>query len=293
MNFNWLKVFRVKEVLPGICPILIASLDTQKILPINILIPLVIGFISIYFSAFLINELVDSFDTDKYNSEREKGITKHGISTKFTLAAFFVTSILGIGIMYLLNLTWIGLVGFLILFGYSAPKIRLKSRPFLELFVVTVGFVFLSYLSYYFLVGQLITWKEIIVLLFFISGFTSIQLINEGADYWADKQAGISTTAVFLGEKNNLILVSILSITSTILGILAVILTGHWWYLYIVFSVFFLFTAVQFGLTIYRDQDRLHELLRTGEKFGVFISDLGTGILLLIWTGWILKNWLL
>jgi len=61
-----------------------------------------------------------------------------------------------------------------------------------------------------------------------------------------------------------------------------VFVTGHWWYLYIIFMTFFLFTAAQFGLSIVGQKERLHELLRTGERFGIFVSDLGTVIVLII-----------
>lgn len=289
-SFNWLKVFRIKEVIVGASPFLIASLDTQIILEPAKFLLLVTGFLSIFFSSFLINELIDSEDTDKFNPEREKGITRHGVSKKFTFWAFVITSILGIILLNFLNLGLIGVFGFLLLTAYSVPPIRLKARPFLDLIAVTIGFALLPYLSYLYLVGAA---PNVFVLLFFTAGFMAIDLVAEGADFDADKQANILTTAVFLGEKRNLIFIEILTFLGTILGILAIIITGYWWYMYIIFIIIFLFTAVKFGLTICDDKERLHELLRTGEKFGIFVSNLGLGILLLIWIGWILKNWLL
>ena len=71
--------------------------------------------------------------------------------------------------------------------------------------------------------------------------------------------------------------------SSAIVGLVTMFLTGHWWYLYIVTMIFFLFTAARFGLTIYHNRARLHELLRTGEKFGVLASDAGTVIILVIY----------
>lgn len=289
-NFNWLKVFRIKEVLVGISPFLLASLDTQIILePVKFLL-LVTGFLNIFFSSFLINELVDSEDTDKFNPEREKGITRHGVSKKFTFWAFVVTSILGIVLLNFLNLGIIGIVGFLLLTVYSVPPIRLKAQPFLDLIAVTTGFAILPYLSYLYLAG---TTPNVFILLFFTTGFMAIDLVAEGADFDADRQAKINTTAVFLGEKKNLIFIKFLSLACMISGIITVFLTGYWWYLYMVAVVFFLFTAAQWGLKISHQRERLHELLRTGEKFGIFVSNLGLGILLLIWLAWILKNWLL
>ncbi|MCL4398112.1 prenyltransferase [Patescibacteria group bacterium] len=284
MNKNWLQVFRIREVLPGASTLFIAALDTGVFIPLSRLILLAAGFIGIYFSAFLINELVDSFDTDLHNPERSKGIIKHGVSRQFTLVSFLITAILGIAILAGQGLIWIALVGFLILFAYSAPIIRLKQWPFLELAAVTVGCALLPYVAYYQLAGIPFTWHEWLVMAFFSLGFPAIQLVNEGADIDADRQAGIHTTAVILGERNNLILIEILAFLSAILGFVTMFITLHWWYMYIVTLIFFLFTAAQFGLTIYHNRARLHELLRTGEHFGVFASDLGAIIMVIIFT---------
>lgn len=282
MNKNWLRVFRPKEVFPGAATIILAALDTKIIIEPQKLLLMVFGFLGIFFSAFLINELVDSYDTDKLNPEREKGITKHGISRKFMVIAFLATSLSGVFLLHLINLTWVALIGFTILFTYSAPVVRIKAKPFLELAFVTIGCALLPYLSYYILAGAPITWTVWLTLLFFATGFPAIQLVNEGADYLADKKAGIFTTAVFLGERNNLILMATLSVIGAISGLATIIVTGHWWYLYIVAVIFFLFTAARYGLSIVRQPERLHELLRTGERFGVFASDLGTIIVLIL-----------
>jgi len=290
---NWLRVFRVKEVFPGISAIFIAALDTGIIVSFPKLLSMTIGFMSIFFSAFLINELVDANDTDKFNPEREKGITRYGVSQAFTTLAFIITSLVGLLVLHFINLAWAGVIAFLILFAYSAPFIRVKTIPFVELIFVTVGCALLPYLSYYFLAGVPITWLTILIISFFGLGFPAIQLVNEGADFAADKKAGLTTTAVFLGEKRNLVLIQFLSLFSVFLGLCALALTLHWWYLYILAIVFFLFTAAQFGLTIHKDTRRLHELLRTGEKFGVFVSDLGTVIVLIIFIFYLcLKGWL-
>lgn len=282
MNKNWLRVFRAREVVPGITPILIASLDTSLRLDLPKILFLTISFLAIFFSSFLINELVDSYDTDKFNPERDKAITKHGVPRNFTIAAFIFTSVVGIAILSWLHLFWAAVIGFSVLLTYSLPPIRIKSRPILDLIAVTVGFVVIPYLSYYLISFQPITWQVLLVLLFFASGFFAIDLVAEGADLIADKKAGLLTTAVMLGEKNNLLLISIFALSSVVFGILATILTGHWWYFYIIVMMFFLFTAAQFGLEIIHYKDRLHELLRTGEKFGVFAAGIGTVIVILI-----------
>jgi 4-hydroxybenzoate polyprenyltransferase len=293
MNLNWLKVFRLKEILPGAAPFFLAVLDTNVWPNWGQFLILVGGFYLLFISSFLINEYVDSFDTDKFNAERGKAITKHAVSRKFTLAAFFTASFFSTLLLFLLGQLWVALIGLTLLTLYSAKPVRLKARPFLDLAAVTIGFVLLPYLSYHLLVGQNITGITALTLAFFSLGFVAIDLVAEGADFWADKRASLKTTAVLLGEYKNLLAIQFLSLTSAFLGILTIILTGHWWYFYVVAAVFFLFTAAQFGLTIYKDKDRLHELLRTGERFGVFISDIGTGILFLIWLVTATKNWLL
>jgi 4-hydroxybenzoate polyprenyltransferase len=281
-NHNWLKVFRLREIFVGVSPIIIASLDFHKFLdPVRFLI-LVGGFYAIFISSFLINELVDSFDTDQFNPEREKGITKHGVSRQFTLVAFVSWSIVGILLLSLLGLVWIALTGFLLLFLYSVPPVRIKARPFFDLVAVTLGFVIFPYLSFSILVAQNPSIPVGLILAFFASGFMAIDLVAEGADFDADKKAGLQTTAVFLGEKKNLQAIQFLSLISTILGAVAIIITGHWWYLYLIAMTFFLFTASRFGLSIVGQKERLHELLRTGERFGIFVSGLGTVIAIII-----------
>lgn len=280
---NWLRVFRLREILPGGAPLLLAVLDTGIRPDLPRFLVLVAGFYAIFISSFLINELVDSFDTDRVNVEREKGITRHNVPRGFVFGAFVSSSFFGILLLTLLGQFWIALTGFLLLFSYSVPLLRLKARPFLDLAAVAVGFVVLPYLSYYLLTSQTFAWSTVGILLFFALGFMGIDLVAEGADYSADKKAGLTTTAVFLGEKYNLVAIQFLSLASTLLGLLVVIFTGHWWYLYILALTFFLFTAARFGLSIVGQKERLHELLRTGERFGIFVSDLGTVILLIIW----------
>lgn len=292
MNRSWLKVFRPKEVFPGLASIILAALDTGIIIDPRRLLLLSFGFLGIFFSAFLINELVDSYDIDPLNPEREKGITKHGVSRNFTLVSFVITSVVGLYLLYLINLTWVALIGYLILFTYSAPVIRVKARPFIELVFVTVGCALLPYVAYYMLSGAPFTWKVWLTIFFFSTGFPAIQLVNEGADYRVDKKVGLSTTAVFLGERNNLILIAALALTSAVAGAATILVTGHWWYVYIVAIIFFLFTAAQYGLSLIRQPDRLHELLRTGERFGVFASDLGTWISLAIFLVYSSMNFL-
>lgn len=292
MPASYWKLFRLKEILPGGAPILLACLDTGIWLTWQQFLLLTVGFYLLFLSSFLINEYADSFDTDQFNPERDKALTKHGVSRQFALAAFVLTSLASTLTFILLNQFWIAVAGLFLLTFYSVKPIRLKARPFLDLVAVTLGFVILPYLSYYFLINQNITIITVASLLFFSLGFMAIDLVAEGADYAADKKAGLLTTAVFLGEKRNLLAIRYLSLTSAILGAGLIIATSRWWYLYPTAAIFFLLTAANWGLTIHQNPHRLHELLRTGERFGIFISNLGIGFLFLVWLATTIKNWL-
>lgn len=271
---NLLRVFRLNEVVPGISVFFLAALDSGNLNPLTIA-KLSVAFLAIFFSGFLINEYADSFDTDLHNPERQKGITNHGVSRQLVLWYFFATSAIGLMLGLIFNIFPYVTSVFVLLVCYSLPPVRLKAQPILDLITVTLAFVIIPYLTY---PGA----SSILTLAFFSTGFWAIDLVAEGADAPADQKAGLLTTAVWLGPQKNILSIKYLAILSTILGLLTIVTTSHWWYFYLVVATFFLATAAQFGQSIVNQPDRLHELLRTGEHFGIFLAKIGSLLMIII-----------
>ena len=267
-----LSVWRLREVISGLIPILLASLDQNRI-NFPILAMVCLGYFLIIESSFLINEYSDSFDTDIL-SHKEKGIITSKSSRKFTLISFIIVSVLGLLIMWKIGLFAVGLISFILLTLYSVPPVRFKSRPFLDLIVVTLCYAVLPYLSYLSIIHAPISEVTVIILLFFASGFIAIDLVTEGSDIDADKNSGIATSAVFFGHKTNLTMIRLFSFASLVLGIFAMVLSFHWWYILLVINMFLLFTAGNYGLSLLKNQARLEELYTVGVKFGIISANL-------------------
>ncbi len=145
----------------------------------------------------------DCFDTkeDVYNKTKENPLVADEMSFKKSL--FFSLSI---GVLSLLLSAFLGLkiflfclAGLVIGFFYSAPPIRFKSRPFLDL--ISHGFfagVFLFVLPL--LISEMEITRIYWIIAFYIFYLSiTLEMRNHLEDYSSDKAAGLNTSVVFLG----------------------------------------------------------------------------------------------
>lgn len=155
------------------------------------------------FVAFIINELVDREDTDKY-SWNKLHIAKNVTFNPKILAIIIVGfSFLGLLFSYLSRLFWWGLVMYILGVMYSLKPIRLKNRFALDVIVQMVIWVIIPFLALESLYKNIfpdISFILTMTLILFPEGF-AYQL----ADFNADKKVGLKGTHVILGMNNSLI----------------------------------------------------------------------------------------
>ncbi len=114
--------------------------------------------------------------------------------------------------------TIIILLGAIITYIYSAPPLRLKSKPFINTFLNSIGFSILFFIGFP-LSKERLT-ESAIFFIFFMFIMTPIQLIHELSHFNEDKRKNILTTSVFCGEDFSLHTI----ISSLVLGFFWVIL---------------------------------------------------------------------
>jgi len=119
------------------------------------------------------------------------------LSTLPGVLAIFLSTYFGKGIFLFI------LISALIGFFYSAPPLRLKSRPFLDL--ISHGF-FAGALIFFF---PLLVFKQEMTIFHYSVAFSifylsvMLEMRNHWEDYGSDFQAGLRTTACFLGYKKS------------------------------------------------------------------------------------------
>ncbi|MCP6718527.1 MAG: UbiA prenyltransferase family protein [Patescibacteria group bacterium] len=146
----------------------------------------------------------DCFDTkeDVYDKTKENPLITDKASFKKSLFFSFLLGLLGLGLsaFFGLKIFLFCLVGLLIGFFYSAPPIRFKSRPFLDL--ISHGFfagIFLFILSFLIFKTEITRVYWVIASYVFYFSVT-LEMRNHLEDYESDKAAGINTSVVSWGH---------------------------------------------------------------------------------------------
>jgi 4-hydroxybenzoate polyprenyltransferase len=149
---------------------------------------------------FAINNYYD-IDTDRENPRRAHlnaiasgTISKH---TAMVLNIIFIIIPLGLSVFYDL---WVFVLCFLLIFwmwAYSAPPLRLKGRPGLDLVWHFIAFVALVLWGSY-LAGSITVLNMLVALSLGIFGCIA-QVDNHISDYSYDKASGSKTFAVWIG----------------------------------------------------------------------------------------------
>ncbi|MFX0079874.1 MAG: UbiA prenyltransferase family protein [Candidatus Hermodarchaeota archaeon] len=172
-------------------------------------IQLLIGIISVSLlnsAAFIVNQMGD-VDTDRLHSEKAKLPISSGRIKRQTVGLLVgLFAILGIVLARVVGVFFFGVMLFIFIFAasYSFPPIRLKGRPIFDL--VIIGFAFGTW-------AVLAAWAVLASLPFIGTGpgvpfvlllgaglfYAGTHGIHTASDYQADAQAGVKTSAVFLG----------------------------------------------------------------------------------------------
>ncbi len=207
----------------------------------------------------------DCFDTkeDALDSEKRKLVISREIS--FQKGLFFSIVLVILGLFLTIRF---GLIPFLLALGnvllalfYSAPPLRFKSRPFLDLFshgLFAGALIFLfpvlifnkNLELFHYLIAFSIFWVSV-----------SMELRNHLEDYEFDKKAGLKTTVCFLGlEKAEKLLRSMTSFFPLIFSPIFFLFSSKYLILFLILTLIFL------PVFLFSPLDN-KQLMRAKEKF--------------------------
>lgn len=154
--------------------------------------------------AFSINDCFDT-EEDRLDKDKKNPIVLKNISFRNGLFFSILLAVLGLALsaVFGMKVFLFCLLLALLLFFYSSPPLRMKSRPWIDLFSHGLfGGAFL------FFIPILIFTKEI-TLFYYLIAFSvfyfsvTLELRNHIEDYETDKAAGLNTTVVFLGREKS------------------------------------------------------------------------------------------
>ncbi len=197
--------------------------------------------------AFSINECFDQKE-DKFNFTKENPILKKEITFKratiFSLSLAFLGLI--IAFFYSFEIFLFSLFGGLLIFFYSAPPLRFKSNPPLDILSHGLfgGTLLVAFPFFFFKTEIYLFHIFIFILAFFVS--VLLELRNEYEDFEADKLGGVRTTAHILGKEKtkkiiNFLILGYLFLLFSFFGIFVQKFLFVFFSLILIFLAFFLF----------------------------------------------------
>ena len=215
----------------------------------DLALKLVIYIISLSFYlgfAFSINNCFDAL-SDSINpiKKGKNPIARGELNFKKAYIVSILLSLLGI----VWNIIFIGNLGALAIYlslitlayFYSAPPLRLKSKPPFDL--ISHGLFFGVLIYYYGLVFHYVRGlydiKLMVMLMSIFTYSTLLNLRNHIEDYEGDSKAGIKTTAVYLGLARSLRLLSILIHLHMMLLALVINVVLEYTLIFILYPLFF------------------------------------------------------
>jgi len=221
------------------------------------------------FSAFIVNEVTDRKDTDRYSWNKVHRYYGETLDSRIVWGIFWGFSLLGIGISTAIGYFWWGLATWVIGVFYSLKPIRLKGRfawDVLAQLFVWWGLPFLA--SVWWRIDPYILASFIVITSMVVwSAFYPYQI----ADFQADKKAGLSNTHVQLGVKGS-------TWFGFLLGVVGIILFcafRMWIWIGWVLPVF-IFTPVTLGLYIqWLRMDRDSKILLGMQTYSTIAKPLG------------------
>lgn len=222
---NHLDAILLTFVIGALCLTLHDALSGQTVF-------LLVGMALVAWLAFAFNDLCDApYDAQDAKKRRRNFFTQQGSLRYWYIAAPLALSLATLSFLQFgargLALLGVALVA---LWAYSAPPLRLKSRPILDLVTHALFVQTFPYFTCLSLIG--VTWQPmdyLLLTLFLLSSF-SAQLEQQARDYKVDRrtdrnfttQVGLRTTVYML--KISTALLVIISVSGAILGIIPPIL---------------------------------------------------------------------
>jgi len=153
---------------------------------------------------FVLNEIVDSQDTDKYSWNPVHINQKDFLNPQIVNLIIAAFSIIGLFIAFAVNLFWWALIYWLLGMLYSLKPIRFKNRFFFDIIVQLTAWITIPYVAPFAHLGLLK--NAFIPAITFSSLIWSVIYPYQLADFVADKKAHLKATHIILGMKKSLYL---------------------------------------------------------------------------------------
>lgn len=213
----WLEELRVPFLTGSVLPVIVGALVAWKshnVFDWPLFLLTLFGIMFIHLGTNIGNDYFDHLNgNDAANTEYvrpfsggsrliQKGLLRPWQVLAASLLFFAFAAVIGLYLTKLLGpvILFLGIIGVLSGFFYSAPPLKLASRGFGELFVGLNFGVLVTLGSYFVQVGSF-AWEPGLVSLPLAFLITAILYINEFPDYKADKAVGKNTLVVRLGRE--------------------------------------------------------------------------------------------
>jgi len=188
----------------------------------------------------------DCFDTEEDNLDKDKknpvAIKKIGFKGSLIFSVSLAILGLALSLIFGLKVFLLCLVAILLTFFYSAPPLRMKSRPLLDL--LSHGF----FAGVFIFLTPLLIFTKDLTLFHYLFAFSifyfsvMLELRNHIEDYETDKKAGLRTTVCVLGYEKSERLLRYLAVLYPLTILSLYLLTyQRYFVLFLVFTAIFLF----------------------------------------------------
>lgn len=230
--------------------------------------------------AFMVNELVDREDVDKYSWNPVHIGHHQKLNMKIVWIILITLSFFGLYFAFLVGYFWWGIVMYVVSIIYSLNPIRLKRRFVLDIAAQTLVWVIIPFAApawRHFPLGQISTFLLVMCLVLWAEIFP-YQL----ADYQADLKTGLRSTHIVLGMRASLTLGIFFAISGLVLFFIFKIYSFAFWSIPVIVINLYLFFRYLSWLkmqTIRGQTESMQEYV----KFILPISRLLIPYLLIVW----------
>jgi 1,4-dihydroxy-2-naphthoate octaprenyltransferase len=108
-------------------------------------------------------------------------------------------------------------------FGYSAPRIRLRDVPFVDVFCNVVFYYILFFISYFYL-NNSITLEAYFYLIWITFFFSTSEILHQIDHFEKDRKNKRTSTAIFLGKESTIWLFKSIFLASIVVGLAILVL---------------------------------------------------------------------
>lgn len=268
---RFFKILRLPEQTISLVPFLFGAMDSH-FLKLDILVPVGFGLLLLSIGSFVINEYVDSFDTDARNPRKENHFN-FSKNRKATVAFFALLNLAG-GVIFIYYGLVIPLVVFLFFATfYSVRPFRFKGRFPWDMIAPLIAWGGVPYSLTFSLTG--LPYASMISVATLSMG--SFGIVMQGIHYLADaeedKAAGLQNWCTVMGYKNFVRVIDKFAIGGLI-GLLYLLYKHEsWWYYPVILASIYELLIVGYArAAIYHPTlERLQSIAVRSYKKGIWV----------------------